>query len=145
MLSKTYLYSIDIDTWMEGASMITPRVGAACCEIKDDDGQTTKILVAGGYSGTEKLKTTEIYDLSQETWTSGPAIDSRIHNSRLVTAPFGSSYAAYILTGLRDTNNQKDINGISKDLSRWTKLGSIERERTATTVIMVDKNLIGGC
>ena len=125
--------------------MITPRVGAACCEIKDDDGKTTKILVAGGYSGTEKLKTTEIYDLTQETWTSGPAIDSKIHNSRLVTAPSGSSYAAYILTGLRDTDNQKDINGISRDLSEWTKLGSIARERTATTLIMVDKNRIGGC
>ena len=125
--------------------MITPRVGAACCEIKDDDGQTTKILVAGGYSGTEKLKTTEIYDLTQETWTTGPAIDSKIHNSRLVTAPSGSSYAAYILTGLRNTDNQKDINGISRDLSEWTKLGSIARERTATTVIMVDKNRIGGC
>ena len=125
--------------------MITPRVGAACCEIKDDDGQITKILVAGGYSGTEKLKTTEIYDLSQETWTSGPALDSKIHNSRLVSAPSGSSYAAYILTGLRDTDNQKDINGISKDLLQWKKLGSIERERTATTVIMVDKYLIGGC
>ena len=125
--------------------MVTPRVGAACCEIKDDAGQITKILVAGGYSGTEKLKTTEIYDISQQTWTSGPSIDSKIHNSRLVTAPFGSSYAAYILTGLRDTDNQKDINGISKDLSQWTTLGSIERERTATTVIMVDKNLIGGC
>ena len=125
--------------------MITPRVGAACCEIKDDDGQTTKILVAGGYSGTEKLKTTEIYDLTQETWTTGPAIDSKIHNSRLVTAPSGSSYAAYILTGLRNTDNQKDINGISRDLSEWTKLGSIERERTATTVIMVDRNRIGGC
>ena len=125
--------------------MITPRVGAACCEIKDDYGQTIKILVAGGYSGTEKLKTTEIYDLSQETWTSGPALDSKIHNSRLVSAPSGSSYAAYIMTGLRDTNKQKDINGISRDLSHWTKLGSIERERTATTIIMVDKNLIGGC
>ena len=125
--------------------MITPRVGAACCEIKDEDGQTTKILVAGGYSGTEKLKTTEIYDLSEETWTSGPAMDSKIHNSRLVSAPSGSTYAAYIMTGLRDTDNQKDIDGIFMDLSQWTKLGSIERERTATTVIMVDKNLIGGC
>ena len=125
--------------------MIMPRVGAACCEIKDDAGQITKILVAGGYSGTEKLKTTEIYDLSQETWTSGPDFNSKIHNSRLVSAPSGSSYAAYIMTGLRDTNKQKDINGISRDLSHWRKLGSIERERTATTVIMVDKNLIGGC
>ena len=145
-MSRTYLYSIDTDEWTEGASTTTARIQHACCEIKDDAGNIIKILVAGGHVGTAPpfFKSTEIYDVAQKTWTNGPDLDTEINNSRLITAPLGSRYAAYILTGVHATDNQKDIHGISKDLTKWTKLGSIQRERAATTLVMISPDLVDG-
>ena len=145
-LSRTYLYSIDTDEWTEGAATTTARIQHACCEIKDDAGNIIKILVAGGHVGTAPpfFKSTEIYDVAQKTWTNGPDLDTEINNSRLITAPLGSRYAAYILTGVHATDNQKDIHGISKDLTKWTKLGSIQRERAATTLVMISPDLVDG-
>ena len=140
------MYSIDTDEWSEGAATTTARVASACCEIKDDAGNIIKVLVAGGHVGTASpfLKSTEIYDVAQKTWTNGPDLDTEMTNSRLITAPPISSYAAYILTGVHGTDDQKDIHGISKDLTEWTKLGSIQRERAATTLVMISPDLVDG-
>ena len=146
-LSRTYLYSIDTDEWTEGEATTTARVDSACCEIKDDAGDIVKILVAGGHccglsEGT--LKSTEIYDVAQKTWTNGPDLPTEIFWPRSVTAPPGSNYAAYTLTGVHGTEDQKDIYGISKDLTEWTKLGSIQKERAATTLVMISPDLVEG-
>ena len=140
------MYSIDTDEWTEGAATATARVAPGCCEIKDNAGNIVKILVAGGHLGTAPpfLKTTEIYDVAQKTWTNGPDLDTEIWNLRLITAPPGSNYAAYMLTGVHGTEDQKGIHVISKDLKEWTKLGNIQRERSATTLVMISPDLVDG-
>ena len=128
------------------SAMRVSRHAPACNVIKDDNGIITKVFVAGGWNtDAGYMKSTEIYDLSDDSWTDGPDFGSAIYESKMITAPSSSSYAAFIMTGLRDADRQKDIDGISKDLTQWTKLGSIEAERAAATVLMIPPNMFDGC
>ena len=41
-------------------------------------GPVEKIVVAGGYEGGDRLRTTEIFDIASETWSEGNAAVSKI-------------------------------------------------------------------
>ena len=51
--------------------MLGPRSNHGICRIKD------KIFCAGGNSKFEILKSTEIYDLTTDAWTTGPDLVQR--------------------------------------------------------------------
>ena len=92
------------------SAMRVSRHAPACNVIKDDNGIITKVFVAGGWNtDAGYMKSTEIYDLSDDSWTDGPDFGSAIYESKMITAPSSSSYAAFIMTGLRDADRQKDI------------------------------------
>ena len=52
----------------QGPSLNTPRIGHSCSTMRD--GETTFIIVAGGYNGGY-LDSVEIYDPTNNTWHQG--------------------------------------------------------------------------
>ena len=56
--------------------MITGRYGHACGILRDESGQSKKVVVASGYGYDGLLVDSEIFDLESGVWTPGPPIEA---------------------------------------------------------------------
>jgi N-acetylneuraminic acid mutarotase len=90
-LTSVEMYDPATDTWMDRASMPTPRqaMGAAL-------GADGRIYVVGGaksYSDPVPLNVVEIYDPKRDTWNEGPPLKRPRRGHQVVALPDGRLYA----------------------------------------------------
>lgn len=149
--AKTFVYNVDKNSWFNGPSMSTDREKHSCAEVRDAHGKITKIVVAGGYdSGFQDLWTTEIYDVGSNIWYNGPSLPSYNSAGYMVTAPPSSKYSV-ILSGGRGGNPQgglqfnPHIMALSKDLTEWTNIESLDIIREDHVAVMVPPNFLAAC
>ncbi len=76
-VSSTEIYDPVANTWTSKASMSTTRTHQQQVTFTDSGGNS-KVMVMGGYntSWSTPLKSTEIYDPSTNSWSSGPNMGS---------------------------------------------------------------------
>ena len=85
-----YKYDIRNDEWEDtNRPMRVTRSWHSCLLLNKE------ILVVGGYLE----KTTEIFNLQNRTWRSGPDLPKEIGYSQLVKAQPSSQYAAFLIGG----------------------------------------------
>ena len=149
--AKTFVYSVDKNSWSEGPPMGTERSSHSCAEVRDKYGAITKIVVAGGRDlGAQDLWTTEIYDVRSNIWYNGPSLPSYNSAGCMVTAPPSSKYSV-ILSGGNGNNPEGGSNfnpyimALSKDLTKWTHIERLNIDLVDQVAVMVPPNYFTDC
>ena len=73
--NKTYILDITKNVWEEGPPLKQERDCFSCGRIKSDmNSSGFSIIVAGGWTGTSRLTSTEVFDAANGTWRPGPEL-----------------------------------------------------------------------
>jgi N-acetylneuraminic acid mutarotase len=86
-LSTLEIYDAASDSWTSGASLPTPRDGAAA--VTGADG---RIYALGGFDGQKSLSSVEAYDVATNSWAPIAAMTTPRSELGAVTAPDGRIY-----------------------------------------------------
>ena len=104
------------------------------------------MLVSGGRDeNNNDLKTTEIYDISSESWGDGPNLPTTIYESSIVSSSLTSTYAAYILGGMSEGQLSSSIYAITKDLRSWRNIGSFTMNRHLAVILRLPEKITKEC
>ena len=77
-------------------------------------------------------KSTEIFNFNDQKWVQGPTLPCGISSSACVAAPRLSNFACVLVGGETEDRSSyylRNIYGLSKNLSEWKLLGTINRGR----------------
>ena len=73
--NKTYILDITKNFWEEGPALQQERSHFSCGRIKTDKNSSGfSIIVVGGWTGTNRLTSTEVFDAANGTWRPGPEL-----------------------------------------------------------------------
>jgi len=134
--NKMYRYDIRNDEWEDtNRPMRVTRSWHSCLLIDKE------ILVVGGYLE----KTTEIFNLQNRTWRSGPDLPKEIYSSQLVKAEPSSKYAAFLIGGKEDEDTISDIIAVTKDFKSFIKIGELKTARHSHLAMMLSDELVEKC
>ena len=104
--------------------MTQKRAGHACLMIDEEE-----IIVVGGYDGSHRLKSSEIFNTRAETWRQGPEIPEKATEGTLVKAKVGFKYLAYHIGGYDGSHFHSAIYGLKRDLTGFKKIGEFQTAR----------------
>ena len=131
-----YKYDIRNDEWEDtNRPMRVTRSWHSCLLLNKE------ILVVGGYLE----KTTEIFNLQNRTWRSGPELPKEIYSSQLVKAAPSSQYAAFLIGGKEDEDTISDIIAVTKDLKSFIKIGELKTARYSHLTMLLQDELVEKC
>ena len=100
------------------------------------------VLVTGGYG----KKSSEIFSLSEQRWRTGPDLPTTNGYAKMVQAQPGSKYSAYLIGGLVSSYNPTSaIYGLTKDMTKFVKLGDLKIARSGHVALSLPENVIGQC
>ena len=122
--------------------MKKPRNGLSCIRIKDE------IIVVGGFDGENYLKTSEIFNFQNGNRTRGPDFPIGVCCGQLVKAREGMRYSAYYIGGQTGGQDKwsptylSSVYGLTKDLSRFEKLGDLKHPRSHHVALKLPINII---
>ena len=109
--------------------------------VVDDD-----IIVVGGLNIIGHLQTSEIFSIQNRSWRSGPELPKGISFAQLVKAREGMRYSAYLIGGAYDSwNALSSIYGLTKDLTRFDKIGDLQKPRYRHVALAIPEDIIDRC
>ena len=128
---RTFIYDVQGNSWTEGPSLFTPRVGHSSCVIQSDDGSDKCIIIIGGWTDQESfLKSTEILDLTDQKWVQGPELAVGMRAAACVALPPSSNFACVVVGGwTKKEDCSSNVYGLDKSLMEWKLLGKIRNGR----------------
>ena len=128
---RTFIYDVQANSWTEGPSLFTPRVGHSSCVIQSDDGSDKCVIIIGGWTDQERFsKSTEILDLTEKKWIQGPDLAVGIKAAACVALPLSSNFACVVVGGwTKKEYYSSNVYGLDKSLTEWTFLGKIRNGR----------------
>ena len=138
--NKMYKYYINYDVWEDTYSPMRAlgnrRSGHSCLLLNNE------LFVAGGILRI----TTEIFNLENNRWRSGPDMPRNIGYSQLVEAQPSSKYAAFLIGGgISSHNAWSDIYGLTKDLRSFKKIGDLKNARNSHVAMELSEELVQKC
>merc|ERR1712121_499217 len=105
------------------------RSGACAVSLKDEN----KIMVLGGYNGTARVKTTEIYDPVTNTWTYGP---SMLRERSNFTTCVLKNYLL-VIGGYTGHMTLPDVERFDFVTWKWSRVGEINCARSAMKAVLL--------
>ena len=127
------MYEFDGKNWKDSHhDMKESRWGHSCVVVDN------QIIVVGGLEGSNYLKTSEIFNIQNKSWRSGPGLPKGISDAQLVKAREGMRYSAYLIGG-------SSIYGLTKDLKRFDKIGDLEKARSSHVALTIPEDIIDRC
>ena len=105
------------------------------------------MLVVGGISnGPIKHKTTELFDITTQTWSAGIDLPDAIVETALVGASTSSANAAFLISGVQDDQVSSRIVALNKHLTEWNEVsGSIKTPRARHIALQLPQNVMENC
>lgn len=122
-------YSAETDSWRYLMQMQCRRSGACAVSLKNEN----KIMVLGGYNGTVRVRTTEIYDPETNTWTYGP---SMLRERSNFTTCFVKNQLL-VIGGYTGHMTLSDVELFDLDEWKWSKIGEINCARSAMKAVLL--------
>jgi len=123
--------STDMSTWVTKASSQDARSGHACVEHGG-------YIWLGGGSRPMWFGTTEKYDLSTNSWTSGPDLPNygNYGNGEFITHDGKLMYAG--------GDENKNIYQLNTEQNGWIKIGEMSMERLNFPMLVISENVCKG-
>ena len=135
------MYEFDGRNWKDSHhDMKEGRSGRHTCVVVED-----QIIVVGGLDGSNYLKTSEIFNIQDRSWRSGPELPKGIGWAQLVKAREGMRYSAYLIGGEDGSSVLSSIYGLTKDLERFVKIGDLEKARSSHVAFTIPEDTIKRC
>merc|ERR1712025_419430 len=128
-LPSCEIYDTNADTWVSLTQIQSRRSGACAVSLKDEN----KIMVLGGYNGTVRVKTTEIYDPVTNSWTYGPPMLRERSNFTACTF----KKEVVVIGGYTGHMTIPDVEKFDLVTRKWSKIGEINCSRSAMKAIIL--------
>ena len=155
----TWIYNIVADTWSPGPPLNTGRKDHACTSIKDEDGNVTSVLIAGGYEEAYAktygyLKSTEIFHTNEGFWKFGPDLVRGSNEALLIDTGPSTSHIALLMGGyvsrgpIKDQGNWEAssyIYRLNRFSYQWEKMGNLRKKRNDATAVHVPFKYMKSC
>ena len=139
-----YEYNIQNDEWTKlNNSMLQSRSGHACLLID----QKEIIVVGGSDDNGNYLKSSEIFNLKERTWRTGPSLFFGTFGAQVVNARNGSIYKAYVMGGIGDSAHSlySTVYGLSTDLEWFEMIGKMKKQRHEHAAFLLPDNISHRC
>ena len=133
------MYEFDGKNWKDSHLDMKERRRRHSCVVVED-----QIIVVGGWDGTY-LKTSEIFNIQNRSWRSGPELPKGIVYAQLVKAREGMKYSAYLIGGETGSNYLSSIYGLTKDLKKFDKIGDLKKARFGHVALTIPEDMIDRC
>eukprot|EP00090_Calanus_glacialis_P012343 TRINITY_DN20863_c0_g1_i1.p1 TRINITY_DN20863_c0_g1~~TRINITY_DN20863_c0_g1_i1.p1 ORF type:complete len:360 (-),score=66.51 TRINITY_DN20863_c0_g1_i1:250-1197(-) len=121
--NMAWTYKLSSNTWTKVTDTREQRFGAACGYIKNTAGRF--VVLAGG----TRSSTTEIFDLSTNTWTTGPDLGENIQKGRMVSVNNGEEV---LFIGGYNGEKRKALTAIRRmgsSMNSWETVGNLGTAR----------------
>lgn len=116
--------------------MSEERSAHSCLLIYDE------VFVVGGYG----KKSSEILNLNNQKWRSGPDLPKTLRASEIIQAQPGSKYAAYLIGGRISADSASSaIYGLKQDLTKFDTVGHMKTARGYHVALPLPENIIEKC
>ena len=131
-----YKYDIIRDEWEDTNRPMREKKGDHSCLLLNKE-----IFVTGGAF----RKTTEIFNLQNRTWRSGPDLPKEIGYSQLIMARPSSQYSAFLIGGYNYPNAYSEIFGLSKNYKSFIKIGNLKTTRRGHVAMVLSDDVVKKC
>ena len=119
--ARTFIYDISKDSWKEGPGLNQERLHHDCAALTDNQGRITAVLVAGGSDPPNgSVKTTEILQVNEGTWTYGATFITSVGGGSRVVRSRNKNFMAYVLAGYGSSK----IYGLNRTTNAWQVVGN---------------------
>jgi hypothetical protein len=118
-----WTYKLSSNTWTRVTDTLEQRDGPACGYIKNTAGRF--VVLAGG----RKSSTTEIFDLSTNTWTTGPNLGEDIQKGRMVSVNNGEEVLLIGGYNGKKGNALTAIRRMGSSMNSWKTVGNLGTAR----------------
>ena len=139
-----YEYNILKDEWEDTKTPMTQnRAGHSSSLINEKE----IIVIGGKYYENEwvHLKSSEIFNLEQRLWRSGPELATGITFAEFVKAKIGSQYLGYLIGGYDGGSASSTIYGLTKDLQKFANIGIVQKKRERHNAFVLPENMSERC
>ena len=119
--------------------MTQKRAGHTCLMIDEEE-----IIVAGGYDGSNRLQSSEIFNKKTRKWRQGPNIPEIATEATMVKAKVEFEYLAYYFGGY-DGDLLSAIYGLKRDLTGFKKICELQTARGGHVALVLKEPIGENC
>ena len=127
------IYDAESDNWTHITNMHVKRSGASAVSLPEEN----KIMVLGGYNGTSRVATVEIFDPSTNRWTMGQPMSQE--RSNFATCVIENKL--YVIGGYTGNTTLRDVEIYDLREHTWQFGRPIGAGRSAMKAICLGKDI----